>query len=66
MIYELGSMRFTKQNDRYEQYQSKRVVTLIETEFINHECFHMKCTCRCLEEKYMFPNELGAQVVQIC
>ena len=39
-IYKVGSLKFTTQNDRYEFYQSKRVVIYIETKFINYKYFH--------------------------
>ena len=52
IIYKLSSRNFTTQNDLYFQYQSERVVILIETKFIIYEClqmrvrpFHQKSTC---------------------
>ena len=34
-------MNFTTQNEFYEQYQSKRVVVLIEKKFKDNKCFHI-------------------------
>ena len=39
--YKLGPKKFTAENNLYLSYQSKRVVILIETKFVNYEGFHM-------------------------
>ena len=42
IIHKLSSRKFTTQNDIYQQYQSKCVVILIETQLIRYTCLHMR------------------------
>ena len=42
IIYKLGSMKFTTQNDRSESFYCKRAVILVEAKFLDYNCFHMK------------------------
>ena len=48
IIYKLGSRKCTTQNDLHQQYESKCVLVLIETNFIDYKCFHMNAESVCV------------------
>ena len=60
MIHELGSTKFTQNNDLCEYCLSRRAVVLIETKFTNYKCLQMKLGVRQVARP---PRVLGERAV---
>ena len=59
IIHKLGSRKPTAQDDLYYEYQSKRVVTLIESKSINHKCLQMNFSAHLSEGRVPTDSDAG-------